>query len=849
MLNATLKGLLAHKLRLAATALAIVLGVSFVAGTYVLTDTITATFDNLFKQVTQGIDVAVRSQETFGGVQTGQTRDPLPASLLDQVKAVGGVKDAEGEVTGFAQFIGKDGKPVTTGGAPTLGVSIGASQEFTAGSTLRSGRRPSGPGEVVVDAKTAADEGFQVGDRVKVLLQGPAQTFTISGIIGFGEASNLGGATLAGFDLPTAQKVLNREGHYDQIDVAAKDGTSPEQLRDQLRSVLDPRYEVLTGTELAESSAAEINDTIGRFLGTALLAFAFVALLVGGFLIFNTFSIIIAQRTRELALLRCLGASRRQVMGSVLLESVIVAILASLVGLGLGVLIANGLRALLSGFLGADLPSTATQFRLRTVIVALLVGLVVTVLSALLPARKATRVPPVAALQPETAFAPTGFRKRRIVFGVLLTAVGVALLLAGLFRPEGNRLVNVAAGAVVVFFGVAILSPLVARPLARVIGWPFARAFRLPGNLARQNAMRNPRRTASTAAALMIGLALVAFVSIFAASIKASTNKILDESVAADYILMNTDGFTPFSPQVATRLAEQPGLEAVAGVRLGAWKLNGANKQLFGVDPVAYQQVVRTDVTSGSLADLAGGGLAVKDTVATANGWTVGETVPMEFPRSGLQQVPVKAIYKDNSLNGDYLLSLADYQRDYTDQQDFQVYVKAAPGTAPAASRAAVDRAVTDFPNITVRDQAEYKAENARQIDQLINLFYSLLGLAVLIALFGIVNTLALSIFERVRELGLLRAVGATRRQLRSMIRWEAVIIAVLGAILGLVVGVFFGWTVVRASRGLGITEFTLPAGQLLIFVVGAGLAGILAAILPGRRAAKVDMLRAITTE
>ncbi|HEU4396658.1 MAG TPA: FtsX-like permease family protein, partial [Actinomycetota bacterium] len=834
MLNATLKGLLAHKLRLAATALAIVLGVSFVAGTYVLTDTITATFDNLFKQVTQGIDVAVRSQETFGGVQTGQTRDPLPASLLDQVKAVGGVKDAEGEVTGFAQFIGKDGKPVTTGGAPTLGVSIGASQEFTAGSTLRSGRRPSGPGEVVVDAKTAADEGFQVGDRVKVLLQGPAQTFTISGIIGFGEASNLGGATLAGFDLPTAQKVLNREGHYDQIDVAAKDGTTPEQLRDQLRSVLDPRYEVLTGTELAESSAAEINDTIGRFLGTALLAFAFVALLVGGFLIFNTFSIIIAQRTRELALLRCLGASRRQVMGSVLLESVIVAILASLVGLGLGVLIANGLRALLSGFLGADLPSTATQFRLRTVIVALLVGLVVTVLSALLPARKATRVAPVAALQPETAFAPTGFRKRRIVFGVLLTAVGVALLLAGLFRPEGNRLVNVAAGAVVVFFGVAILSPLVARPLARVIGWPFARAFRLPGNLARQNAMRNPRRTASTAAALMIGLALVAFVSIFAASIKTSTNKILDESVAADYILMNTDGFTPFSPQVATRLAEQPGLEAVAGVRLGAWKLNGANKQLFGVDPVAYQQVVRTDVTSGSLADLAGGGLAVKDTVATANGWTVGETVPMEFPRSGLQQVPVKAIYKDNSLNGDYLLSLADYQRDYTDQQDFQVYVKAAPGTAPAASRAAVDRAVTDFPNITVRDQAEYKAENARQIDQLINLFYSLLGLAVLIALFGIVNTLALSIFERVRELGLLRAVGATRRQLRSMIRWEAVIIAVLGAILGLVVGVFFGWTVVRASRGLGITEFTLPAGQLLIFVVGAGLAGILAAILPG---------------
>jgi putative ABC transport system permease protein len=382
-----------------------------------------------------------------------------------------------------------------------------------------------------------------------------------------------------------------------------------------------------------------------------------------------------------------------------------------------------------------------------------------------------------------------------------------------------------------------------------VIGWPFARAFRLPGALARQNAMRNPRRTASTAAALMIGLALVAFVSVFAASIKGSTNKILDESVSADYILMNTDGFTPFSTEVATRLADQPELEAVTGDRLGAWKLNGATKQLIGIDPVAYQQVVRTDVTAGSLADLAGGGLAVKDTVARANGWTVGERVPMQFPRNGVQQIPVKAIYEDNSLNGDYLLSMVDYQRGYTDQQDFQVLVKAAPGVAPAASRAAVERVTADFPNITVRDQAEYKAENARQIDQLINLFYSLLGLAVLIALFGIVNTLALSIFERIRELGLLRAVGATRRQLRSMIRWEAVIIAVLGAVLGLVVGVFFGWTVVRALRGQGISEFTLPVGQLVGFVLAAGVAGVLAAILPGRRAARIDMLRAITTE
>jgi putative ABC transport system permease protein len=846
--KATLKGLLAHKLRLAATALAIVLGVSFVAGTYVLTDTITASFDTLFKQVTQGIDVAVRSQETFGGFDTGEVRDPMPEEVLNEVKGVDGIRVAEGSVTGYAQLVGKDGKAVTTGGAPSLGVSLSQGTAFSAGSTIRSGRLPSGPGELVVDAKTATDTGYKVGDRVKVLFQGPAKTFTVSGIIGFGQADNLGGARLVGFDLATAQELLNRNGKFDEIDAAAAEGVTPEQLRDRVRAVLDPRYEVLTGAELAEDTAAQINDTIGRFLSTALLAFAFVALLVGGFLIFNTFTIIVAQRTRELALLRCLGASRRQVMSSVLLESLIVAVIASLVGLGLGVLIASGLKALLSTFLGGDIPTTGIQFQPRTVIVSLAVGVIITVLAALLPALKATRVPPVAALQPETAFAPTGFRKRRIVLGVLVTVVGIALLLAGLFRPEGNRLVNVASGAVVVFFGVAILSPLIARPLAKVIGWPFARAFRLPGALARQNAMRNPRRTASTAAALMIGLALVAFVSIFAASIKASTTKTLEDTVSADYILFN-DQFQPFSPEAAQRLAQQPELAAVAGMRIGPWKLNGAGKSLFAVDPAAYSQVVKTETTAGSLDALASGGLAVKDTVAKANGWTVGENVAMEFPRTGVQQIPVKAIYTDNQLNGDYLLALSDYERNYSDQADSQILVKAAPGVPPASSRAAVDRVMADFPNVTVRDQAEFRDQQARQIDQIINLFYSLLGLAILIALFGIVNTLGLSIFERIRELGLLRAVGATRAQLRSMIRWEAVIIAVLGAVLGLAVGVFFGWTIVRALASQGISEFTLPAGQLLLFVVAAGLAGILAAVLPGRRAAKVDVLRAITTE
>jgi putative ABC transport system permease protein len=360
--------------------------------------------------------------------------------------------------------------------------------------------------------------------------------------------------------------------------------------------------------------------------------------------------------------------------------------------------------------------------------------------------------------------------------------------------------------------------------------------------------MRNPRRTASTAAALMIGLALVAFVSILAASIKASATQVLDKSVAADYIL-TTQNFQPISTQVVTRLQDRPEVSEVTGVRMGSFKLHGAVKGLSGVDPQAYDQVVRTETTAGSLADLAQGGVAVKDTVAEDQGWKLGDDVPMEFPRNGVQQEPIRAIYKDNNLNGDYLIGLGEYAKGYTDQQDQLVLVKAAPGVAPATAKAAIEGALQDFPNVQVQDQAAYKASTAKQIDQLLGLVSALLGLAILIALFGIVNTLALSIFERVRELGLLRAVGATRRQLRSMIRWEGVIIAVLGAVLGLVIGAFFGWTMVRALKGEGFTAFAVPGGQLVAYVVAAGLAGILAAVLPGRRAAKVDMLRAITTE
>jgi putative ABC transport system permease protein len=847
MLTATLRGLAAHKLRLALTALAIVLGVSFVAGTYVLTDTINKTFSDLFEQTTKGVDVAVRTKATFSS-QGNEQRAPMPATVLDDVKRVDGVKAAEGSVFGYAQFIGQNGKPVTTGGAPTFGTAMSTTPELQAGTTLRAGNRPTSADQVAVDARTAEKQGFKVGDRVKILFQGPPEEFTVSGIIGFGEADNLAGATLAGFDLPTAQRVLNRQGEYDEIDVVAAQGVSPETLRDRVLASLDPSYEALTGQELAEDTAAAVGQ-FTRFINYGLLSFAFVSLLVGAFIIVNTFSIILAQRTRELALLRCLGASRRQVLGSVLAEALITGLVASVVGLGVGVLVAFGLQAVFRAF-GVDLPSTSLEIQPRTIIVSMVIGVVVTLLASLFPAIRATRVPPVAALQEESVAAPTRVGWRRIIAGTLVTLLGVGLLLAGLFADEGNRLINIASGAVVIFLGVGVLSPLIARPMARVLGWPFSTWAGQPGKLARENAMRSPRRTASTAAALMIGLALVSFVSIFAASAKESVFKVLDKTVAADYILSGpSNSGQGFSPEVVTRLAQQPEIESAAGVRIGVVKLNGKTEQISGVDAVPYSKTVRTDTISGSFADMAEGGLAVRENAAKEHHWKVGDTIAMDFPVGGAQQEQIKAIYEDNQLNGAYLLALPDYEKHFADQLDIVALAKAKPDVSTDASRAAVERVTADYPNVQVKDQAEYKRDQSNQINQVLVFFYILLALAVIIAFIGIINTLALSVLERVRELGLLRAVGMTRRQVRSMIRWEAVIIAVLGAVLGLVVGTFFGWTLVRALHRQGITEFKLPVGSLIAFVIAAAIAGILAAVFPGRRAAKIDVLRAITTE
>jgi putative ABC transport system permease protein len=833
---------------LALTALAIVLGVAFVAGTYVFTDTLNATFATVFNQVTKGVDVAVRTQASYNSPQGATVRDPMPATLRDRIARIDGVELADGSAAGYAQFVGKNGKPVTTGGAPTIGMSYSRYPQLRASGTLREGRLPTGSGQVAVDAQTARNQGFHVGDRVTILFQGPPRTFTVTGIIGFGQADSLAGATIAAFDLPTAQQLLARTGAYDEIDVVAAPGVSAAALRDRIQAQIGPAYQVLTGQQLAQDDVKTVG-AFTSFINYALLAFAGVALFVGSFIIVNTFGIILAQRTRELALLRCLGASRAQLLRSVLGESLIVALIASAAGFGLGVLVAVLLKAVFSA-VGMSMPTTGLQIEPRTVLVSMLVGVLVTVGAALLPALKATRVAPVEGLRDGTSAEPAHASVWRAAVGALLVAAGVGLLLTGLFTGLGSRLADISVGAVLVFLGAGTLSPLIARPLTGVLGWPFAHWAGQPGRLARENARRSPRRTAATAAALMIGLGLVGFVTIFASSVKVSVDNALDQSITADYVLSGAGTSSPgFSTQVVAQLNQQPEIAAATGVRAGSFKLDGSTQQLYGIDPLGFNRIVHTDTVSGQLSTLTQGGVAVRQDIATAHGWKTGESIRMDFPVGGVRTERIEAVYADNHLDGPYLLSLSEYQQRYPNQFDVLALVKAKPSETAAQSRAAVERVTRDFPSVQVRDQAEYRQQQADQVNQLLTLFYALLVLAIVIAFLGIVNTLALSVLERVREIGLLRALGMTRRQLRAMIRWEAVIIALLGAVLGLAIGIFFGWTLVRALHGQGVTAFSLPILTLLSFVGLAAVAAVFAAILPGRRAARTDVLKAIASE
>jgi putative ABC transport system permease protein len=851
VLRATIKSLLARKVRLLLTGLAVVLGVGFTAGTFILTDTALASFDDLFGQVFANIDVVVQAHQAFnptqggsGGSGGGQELNPVPEDLLPKVRAVTGVRYAEGSVQSFAQVIDPTtGEVVQSGFSPTIGSSW--STDLSAFTLDPGGAAPVGPHQVVIDAGTATARGLAVGQQIRVVTPSGTGEYTISGFVRFGTSNSVLGASFAIFDLPTAQRLFQREGKFDFIYVQGDGSITPDQLATAISGVLPQRFEAITGTTAASVQQDQVNKALG-FLRTGLLVFGFVALFVGAFIIFNTFNIVVTQRSRELALFRALGARRRQVMTSVLVEAAVVGLIASIVGVLVGSVLAIGLKALV-GAIGLKLPPTALVVAPRTIIVSLILGTTITVVAAVSPARRASRLAPIEALR-ETA-APSVAIRRRVIGGSLVAVLGIGTLAAGLFAGVSNAGLVVGLGAALTFVGVAMLSPLVARPISSTLGRPFRR--RISGKLGGENANRNPRRTASTAAALMIALALVAFVAVFSASLKSSVTAVLDRTIRSD-LMLTASQFSPFSPQLAEHLSTDPDFSAVSPLRQGAEaKVRSSTTFPVGVDPATLTDVANIEMDAGSIEALSEhNSVIVSRTEADSKDFSVGGKVPMEFARTGLKQLTVVGIFEPNAILNDYAVSLDTYDRNVAQLLDTVVFLKYAPGVDQAAARAKVQTLVDkDYPSVQVNDQEETKQQYVDQVNQIFVIIYVLLILSVIIAAFGIVNTLGLSIYERVRELGLLRAVGMSRRQVKRMIRVEAVIIAVLGALLGLAVGILFGWAMQRALSDVGIDRFAIPVGQLVVWLILGALLGVLAAIVPARRAAKLNVLEAISYE
>ncbi len=847
MLKVTFRGLLAHKLRLSLTAVAIVLGIAFVSSTFVVGDTINNVFGNIFTDANQGISVVVEGQTLAGAGQDigGGERRPVPASLVAPVQRVDGVSQAYGLIFRTGATLLSAGKAVGGHGAPTFGanwVSTPVSPYH-----FRSGGPPQAANDIAIDAATANANGIHVGQSVDMVFNGGSrQSFHVSGIVGYGQADNVAGATITLFTTPTAMRVLDTGGNFDQIEVFAAGGVSDATLRDRIAQVLPHDMVAQTGAAQANQQKRATQSVIS-ILSTALLVFGLIALFVGSFLIVNTFTILIAQRSRELALLRALGATRRQVMQSVLTEALITGLLASAIGAGLGVLLAIGLARLL----GFSLTGGGLTVSPRSLIVSIVVGTVVTLVAAVLPARRATRVAPMAALRdavPEAA----PITRRRIVGGAITAVIGAALLGAGLFVSTGQTLLLLGLGALALFVGIAYLAPLLVRPVAGAIGRPLARLRGVPGRLARENAIRSPRRTASTAAALMIGVALIAAVAVIAASFKASGEASIVGSVNSKLLVIDTNSQNGFTSDVATSLSTDARLAEITEVRANSIVIDSANQSLLAIDVGAINHTVTFDMVSGEAASIADpNNVLVDDGTAGTRGWTTGTTVHAQFPyASTVVSKRIGGVYRGNALISGIAMSLATYSANFPKpQHDIAILANPGAGQTLGSADAALKTDLAAFPTLSVQTKQEFIDANSKSIDQAQSLIDVLLVLSVIIAALGVVNTLALSVLERARELGLLRALGLTRRQTRSMVRWEAVIIALLGAILGLVIGAGMGSAVVRALASQGLSKLSVPATQLIAYVVAAFVIGVLAAVLPARRAARLNVLDAIAAE
>jgi putative ABC transport system permease protein len=844
-----LRGIGARKLRAFTTWLAIFLGVALVAGTYVLTDTINKSFEEIFTESLKGTDVAITSRQD---VQTNDDMPPaFPARLLDRVRQVDGVQAAAGSVFASGRFVDAKGDPIGTSFAPNF-ISSLLPPRFEALDYVE-GRKPRTPTEASIDTQTADTGDLKVGSKLRLAGAHEAKTYDVVGLTKLGDTS-FGGAGIAQVLLPQAQEITDRAGQFDQISVAAAPGVTPEQLRDRLARVMPRQVQVETGDEAAQRQTDDIEKNLG-FFRIALLVFAGVSLFVGAFQIFNTFSITVAQRTREFGMLRTLGASRRQILSSVGIEALVLGLLGAAAGIAGGIGFAFAINELFKA-VGIDLPNTGTVIETRTVIVSLIVGVVVTVAAALNPALRATRVTPMAALR-EAELEDTKKRGRVVTaVAVGLGVIGLVMMLVGLFggiEDSGSAAGLLGGGAALMLFGVSLFSPRLVRPLASVTGRPLERLRGLTGRLARENAMRKPGRTATTAAALMIGLALIVFVTVFAAGINSSIAKTIDDSFRGEIVVQNTDGFSPIPRDALDVARDVDGVSTVSSITYAAGQLAGGQGiQLAAVDPATLGQVLALDFQSGdpsAFPRLAPNQTILDENFARDRGLQVGDTLRVRTPTERVATFQVVGTVKGElDLLGKAVID-ESATRPFGRLQPSFALARLASDASPKDVQDAMDKALKDrFPTVEVKNQSQLKDQQEEQVNQLLALIYALLSLAIVVSVFGIVNTLALSIHERTRELGMLRAVGMSRRQVRTMVRYEAVITALIGAILGTILGVIFA---VLVSRPLADEGFKLsyPIGTLLVLLVLAALAGVIAAIGPARRASRLDVLRALAYE
>lgn len=880
MFRVALKSLLARKRRLFTTGFAIILGVAFMSGTLVLSDTLDRAVKSLISDSFVGVDVVVRSsneqKSDFGPSQ----RSPVPESLVEKVAAVNGVRSAAGVVTAFPIIFDKKGRSIGGGfGPPTIGTNWFEAPGLTAG-TITKGRAPNGPDELALDFSTAKDQGFEVGDSIKVQTQQQIAQFTIVGVAGLGEAGDKStGASVVIFDTPTSQALFGKDGTFDYVEAAAAKGTTQTQLATRVQKAVGGDLNVITGDKFIAEQQAEVSKIIDIFTN-AILAFGYISIFVGIFIIYNTFSILIAQRTRELALLRAVGASRRQLLGSVLIEATVIGLIAGIVGLFAGFALAAGLKTLLSNFL--TLPGALPRLTLSTILTSVLVGLVVTVISAFIPAFRTTRIPPVAAMG-EVSIDRSGLSLSRKVFGSLFLGGGILLTALVLTRTANLGILGIGVGAGLIFIAVLVIGPVFAGPASRGIGRLLTARRGITGRIARENAARNPKRTAAAAAALTIGVALVTVIAVMAASVKDSISTNVDQRLAAVDLIVdsgqNFPGVITYSvnddirklPDVAattplrftlanlldSKSAKEDQAKARAAGTPGADDPNkqpAASEAIIGVDPATFFEITDLGTFLPQRVEPADGEVVVLAKTAKDNQWRVGEEIRVRTAvaeSTSINTLKLVATFSARLGGAEIVTNLATFDRIAPPEfrVDNSIYVKLRDGASVKKNTTAIDAILArDSPAAKVTDVAGYVEAQVSTFNSLLAMIYVLLGLAVAIAIFGIGNTISLSILERTRELGLLRAVGMGQQQMRVAIRWESAIIAVFGTLVGIVIG-----TVLAIAFVIAFDEETispvLPWTQLIVIVVLGMLAGILAARKPAKRAAKMDVLQAIVTD